>query len=141
MTTIWILLAVFPAAGGAADGPAFAGRPLADALAQLQAGGLHIVYSSAVVTPSMTVEQEPRGDDPRTILGQILTPHGLIAEDGPGGTILIVVAPPMSNTLPASGEVRGLVTVDGIPVGFSDGWLLYVTRAGWPRAPKLVPCP
>ncbi len=85
MTNLWILLALFPAAGGAAEGATFAGRPLADALAQLQADGLHIVYSSAVVTPSMTV--------------------------------------------------------DGIPVGRSDGWLLYVTRAGWPRTPKLVPCP
>ena len=67
----------------------YAGRPLAEALADLQAQGLQLVFSTAVVTPHMTVETEPEGNDPRAILDQILEPHGLRAEDGPGGTILV----------------------------------------------------
>ena len=96
------------------------GRTLSEALAQLQADGLRIVFSSAVVTPAMVVENEPDGDQPRAILDQILAPHGLVAKDGPGGTILIVVAPPATDTIPVSGEVRGRVTVDGVPIWTPD---------------------
>lgn len=111
---IGVLLALIPIAGGTAESPPLAGRPLSEVLAQLQANGLHIVFSSAVVTPAMVVEIEPEGDQPRAILDQILAPHGLVAEDGPGGTILIVVAPPAAETVPLSGEVRGVVTVGGV---------------------------
>ena len=119
-TMIWLLIAFVPLAGGAAEGPPLAGRPLLEALAQLQQDGLRIVYSSAVVTPAMVVENEPEGDQPRAILDQILAPHGLMAKDGPGGTILIVVAPPATDTIPVSGEVRGQVTVDGVPISTPD---------------------
>ena len=116
----WALLALIPVAGSAAESRSLAGRPLLEALAQLQTDGLRIVYSSAVVTPEMVVEKEPEGDQPRDILEQILAPHGLMAKDGPGGTILIVVAPPATDQIPVSGEVRGLVTVGGVPIWTPD---------------------
>ncbi len=118
--TLWIALLLIPAVGGAGDEAAFVGRPLSEALARLQAQGLRIVYSTAVVTPSMVVRDQPVGDDPRAILDQILAPHGLVARDGPGETILIVVAPPDSDALPQTGEVRGLITVNGVPIGPPD---------------------
>lgn len=116
----WAFLALVPVVGTAAESPSFAGRTLPEALALLQADGLRIVYSSAVVTPAMVVESEPVGDQPRAILEQILAPHGLMARDGPGGTILIVRAPAATAEIPQTGEVRGLVTVDGAPIGTPD---------------------
>jgi outer membrane receptor protein involved in Fe transport len=118
--TLWVLLALLSVPASAGAGPSYAGRPLPDVLAELQERGLHIVYSSAVVTPQMVVENEPNGDEPRAILDQILAPHGLVARDGPGGTILIVVAPPAAGAAPTSGEVRGLVTTGGVPIWKPD---------------------
>ncbi len=115
-----LVLALVPQAAGAQESGGFAGRPLAEVLADMQAEGLQIVFSSAVVTPTMVVEAEPRADDPRRFLDQILAPHGLTAEDGPGGTILIVVATPVSERRPAAGEIHGLVTVAGNPIGAPD---------------------
>lgn len=116
----WGVLTLIPLAVSAAESPSFEGRLLLEVLAQLQTDGLRIVYSSAVVTPEMVVEKEPEGDHPRDILEQILAPHGLTAEDGPGGTLLIVVAPQATDQVPVSGEVRGQVTVGGIPLGTPD---------------------
>ncbi len=98
----------------------FEGRPLAEALGELQAQGLQIVFSSAVVKASMIVVEEPRGNNPRSILDQLLGPHGLMAEDGPGGTILVIVRPPNSPSSAAAGTVEGTVTVGGHRVDLAD---------------------
>ncbi len=92
----------------------YAGRPLIDVLTELQTLGLQLVYSSAVVTPEMMVRQEPTSGEPREILDEILEPHGLKAEGGPGGTVLIVAASPTSRQT-SSGELRGTITVAGGP--------------------------
>jgi outer membrane receptor protein involved in Fe transport len=116
----WIIALIMVATsmtGGTQESGRYVGRPLTEVLAELRAGGLRIVYSSVVVDPSMAVESEPEGDEPRQILDQVLAPHGLVARDGPGETVVIVVAPPAADTLPATGEVRGRVTVDGSPIG------------------------
>ena len=68
-------------------------RRLDEALADLQRRGLKIIYSSEVVRPDMRVETEPREASPRRDLDELLSPHGLIAQDGPGGTVLIVKNP------------------------------------------------
>ena len=84
----WILVLILAATsttGGTQESDRYSGRPLTEVLAELRAGGLRIVYSSAVVDPSMAVENEPEGDEPRQILNQILAPHGLVARDGPTG--------------------------------------------------------
>lgn len=69
---------------------AFAGRPLADALRELQARGLRVIYSQNVVTPAMIVRTEPRATKPRRILDELLREHSLRATDGPRGSLLIV---------------------------------------------------
>ena len=68
-------------------------RRLDEALADLQRRGLKIIYSSEVVRPDMRVETESRDTSLRRTLDELLSPHGLIAQDGPGGTVLIVKNP------------------------------------------------
>jgi len=43
----------------------FAGRPLAEALRELQSRGLRLIYSEDVVTSAMIVRTEPRSTQPR----------------------------------------------------------------------------
>jgi hypothetical protein len=68
------------------------GRPLTDALRVLQRRGLPIVFSSEIVTPDMRVVAEPRAPTPREQLDEVLRPHGLRAQSGPGHVIQIVRA-------------------------------------------------
>ena len=83
------------AAGLHAQGPptAAAGQRLDEALAALQQRGLKVIFSSEVVRPSMRVAEAPRALSPRRALDALLEPHGLIAQDGPGGTVLVVKNP------------------------------------------------
>lgn len=101
-----ILLAVLLAASQALGSP-FAGRSLESALEQLQREGLSIIYSSAVVLPSMRVESEPRRRSPRGMLDEILAPHGLAVREQSGH--LIVVPAPVDS----EGTIR--LAVKGVP--------------------------
>lgn len=97
------------------------GRFLHDVLADLQKQGLKIIYSNPVVRPDMRVSIEPHGTSLRRVLDELLSPHGLIAQDGPGGTVLVVknprarinqpeprapLAPPVA-TIPVGGDAGG----------------------------------
>src|SRR5262245_17876487 len=73
-----------------AEQQAFAGRSLEDALRLLQRAGLSIVFSSEVVKPGMHVAVEPHATAPRQQLDELLAPHGLKAEAGPGHLLLVV---------------------------------------------------
>ncbi len=81
-------------AGHARAGPAgmcrYAGRPLPEALADLRAFGLELIYSSDLVRPDMIVGTEPPVLSPRRVLDVLIAPFGLETRDGPGGRILIV---------------------------------------------------
>jgi hypothetical protein len=68
----------------------FAGRRLEDALRMLQTRGLRLVFTSEMVTPDMHVRSEPRAKTLKEQLAELLGPHGLAAEDGPGGVIQVV---------------------------------------------------
>jgi outer membrane receptor protein involved in Fe transport len=122
-----VIVALCPQPAETREDDKFVGLSLADALARLQAEGLRIVFSTAVVEPSMTVQKEPQGDDPRNILDQIVAEHGLRAQDGPGGTILVLVAMPEDSGGTTAGKIRGIVTVGGIRTNIAD---LVVTIAG-----------
>lgn len=74
----------------AASAARYAGRPLAEALRDLQTRGLRLIYSDDVVLPSMIVKQEPRSAEPRAILDELLREHRLRAKGGPRGSLLIV---------------------------------------------------
>jgi hypothetical protein len=68
----------------------FVDRPLEAALRVLQARGLRLVFTSEMVTPDMRVRVEPRAGAPKDQLAELLQPHGLTAESGPGGVLQIV---------------------------------------------------
>jgi hypothetical protein len=94
--TAWVLLASFalgPPAGAQPRAAQSEGRRLDEALAELQRRGLKVIFSSEVVPSSMRVTEEPRLPSPRRVLDALLEPHGLIAQDGPGGTLLVVKNP------------------------------------------------
>jgi len=113
-----VMLAVVLLLGGAGDlaaapeSPSYAGRPLAEALEDLQARGLDLFYTSNLVRPEMRVETEPTPGELREILDQLLAPHGLISEVGPGGRLMVVLGEPIRS------GIRGLVRErqSGIPL-------------------------
>jgi hypothetical protein len=70
----------------------YTGRPVADVLRELQPG-LRIIFSSDLVPSSLRVKEDPKGQDPRQIALQILSPHGLTLRQGPRGTLLVVASP------------------------------------------------
>ena len=73
-----------------ADQHVFRGLRLDEALRLLQQDGFPIVFSSEIVTPGLRVTTEPRAARPRQQLDELLAPHGLKAEPGPGRVILVV---------------------------------------------------
>ncbi len=87
-----LLLALVLAAAplSATDGEAFRGQSLIEALRELNARGLKLVFTSSVVRPEMKVEVEPTATDDREVLEQLLLPHGLTTQEGPGETLIIV---------------------------------------------------
>ena len=113
-----ILLALALAAPAvAAD---YQGRPLSEALLSLQRQGLTIVFTSELVRPEMKVAAEPASREPRRILDEILAPHGLAVEEGPGGVLVVVAKKaigggvaktPVEETVPALPVFRDEIVV------------------------------
>ena len=86
---LFLCLGVTPV--DAQSGPdTFVGRRLEDVLRLLQTRGLRLVFSSEIVTPDMRIRAEPRSKAVRKQLAELLEPHGLAAESGPGGVIQVV---------------------------------------------------
>lgn len=118
------------AAGPPADSPAAQGRhsylglTLTEALLDLESRGLRIVFTSELVRPEMRVESEPASTDPRRILDEILAPHGLWAEDGPGGTVVVRAAADR----PAGGSIAGTVRGRGTPAPLAGATVRVVGR-------------
>jgi Ca-activated chloride channel homolog len=66
------------------------GTPVEKVLRQFQTKGMKILYSSRLVNSQMTVKSEPKSDNPRKMLEQVLRPHGLKIASGPEGLLLVV---------------------------------------------------
>jgi len=104
----WILAAALILGSATLPGtvdaaPPYAGRPLAEALRDLQAQGLDVFFASHLVRPEMRVLEEPTATEPRAVLAQLLAPHRLAAVAGPGGRLVVVAATPEASA------IRGLV--------------------------------
>jgi outer membrane receptor protein involved in Fe transport len=91
------------------------GMPLTDALLELQARGLKLVFSSRVVLPEMRVAAAPVATDLRSILDEILAPHGLTVEEQQAGSLVVVPSrrPPPHPIL--RGVVRSRLALAAVP--------------------------
>lgn len=90
LTAVVLVMCAIPV--GAQTAVRYSGRSLTDVLRDLQSRGLKVVFSSELVRPEMRVASEPTSTAPRTILDEVLEPHGLRAQAGPKGTWLVVRA-------------------------------------------------
>ena len=84
-----VLLSILAALPAPAE-PPYAGRPLAEALRDLERQGLRLIFTDQVVRPEMRVHEEPGGRKPRAVLDALLRPHGLEVRRAPGGILMIV---------------------------------------------------
>ena len=92
MKGIGFLIVVATIAIRAFAAPPYKDRTVASVLEELRASGLNIVYSTSVVRPDMRVVSEPRATGGRALLEEVIAPHRLRVETGPGGRLLVVPA-------------------------------------------------
>ncbi len=118
---------------------------LSEALLDLRARGLRIVFSSNVVREDLYVESAPTASDLRQILDQLLAPHALEAREGPGEIVVVVprtndayedraflsgLVRARSDDRPIAGAIVRIVGVDGEVVSDSDGRFVYPDSEG-----------
>ncbi len=90
---VWVLAASSLFGGAGANGgedPPWVGLTLTEALLRLEAQGLPIVFTSQLVGPDLKVAAEPVASEPRQVLDELLSPHGLAVEPALGGTLVVV---------------------------------------------------
>lgn len=116
---IALILAASPCLAEADSATRFAGRSLADALRLLEARGLVLVFSDPKVRPEMEVLAEPTARRPREILDQLLAPHGLEAEEAPGG-VLVIVERKGREAPPPPEAPRTAEPSPAVPLSFSE---------------------
>jgi len=69
------------------------GEPLATALEELRAGGLQLIFSSALISPERRVDVDPGSGSAEDIARRILASHGLTLETIRPGLFAVVRAP------------------------------------------------
>ncbi len=89
-----------------------AGLPLAEALFELQAQGLTLVFTSQVVPPGLKVVADPRSTSPRAILDELLAPHGLRALEQAGGVLVVVPVAHLEPVEPATEAIQGSIVAE-----------------------------
>lgn len=87
--------------GHAHAAPPWAGRPVADVLRELRAGGLELVWNDELVPPELPVRAEPAARDGAALAREILAPHGLALRQVGPATFAVVRAPPSRDEAPA----------------------------------------
>lgn len=98
---------------------------LEQALEQLQARGLSILYSSDLVKPDMRVMREPSASAAREVLEELVVPHGIRIMEGPSGILLLTRAPRPNGT-PASSPTPVVTEV-----------VVTASRYAWVRTPQI----
>jgi hypothetical protein len=86
MTTLVLLMAL-------AQAPqlSLAGKSLAQALQEIQAQGITIVWSPDLVRPDMKVREQPKSTRPADVVNEILAPYGLTTRAGENGVLVVVL--------------------------------------------------
>jgi outer membrane cobalamin receptor len=124
-----------------------AGDSLESALAALTARGHRIVYSSALVTPDMTLQVPPKATRIDALLDEILSPWRLRAVQAGNGDWLVVAvaaaAPPTTSVgIEMPPEAEELQTVDVTASRYSlatpDATRVFLDRKGVERMPHLA---
>jgi hypothetical protein len=92
------------------------GRRVADVLHEFRRAGLSLVFSDALVSPSLRVAQEPRATTPRSIVTEILAAHGLSIQEAGRGALLVVRSgrPTLTQEAPPSSEPSASGWIEGI---------------------------
>jgi outer membrane cobalamin receptor len=98
---------LLPPAAEADERAQFRGMSLERAIRVLEARGLAVLYSSALVKPWMRIRDEPQASEPQRALEQMLAPFGLTLRLGPDSMLAIVRGVPPRAT---AAEIR---RVDG----------------------------
>lgn len=98
-----------------AAGGRFADLTLADALLELAARDLPVVFTSETVRPEMRVAEEPTARDPRLILDQLLAPHDLTVVEGARGSLIVVRQAPPEPRRSILGTVQSRLTLEPLP--------------------------
>jgi hypothetical protein len=96
-----LLAAVAVVFAATAAEPSERAQTLASFLRDLQASGVPIVFSEALVRPGMQVSVATRGGPLRQSVERALASCGLALRDGPAGRWLVVEAPPRPPAVPA----------------------------------------
>src|SRR5579872_1114923 len=68
-----------------------AGKPLAQALQEIEAQGISIVWSEDLVRPDMKVREQPKSTRLAEIVNEILEPYGLTTRVGENGALVVVL--------------------------------------------------
>jgi hypothetical protein len=98
----------------------YAGRPLSEALHDLETKGLRLIYSNDVVRPEMIVGSDPQSSEPRRALDELLHEHHLRATKGPRGSIVIVRDDEKARTQNAVKTTTAGATAPKIPVALES---------------------
>ena len=143
-TVTLVVTFLYLCAGGTAWAGAdqYKGRPLADALRALQAAGLRIVFSSEIVTSDLRVIAEPRSKLPLEMLVELLRPHALKVERGPGLLLLVVRVPAPARVDSDKAASRGakssrslVETLEARPgTGYTEQVVVTADALGGPRS-------
>jgi outer membrane cobalamin receptor len=122
-----------------------AGDSLESVLTALNSRGHRIVYSSALVTPGMTLRETPRAHRIDDLLEEILRPHRLRAVAAANGDWLIVAADretPDSTATEAPAEPAELQTIDVTASRYAlatpGASQVFLDRRGVERMPHLA---
>ncbi len=86
------------------------GLTVEQALAELEAEGLALFYSSDLIRPWMRVSEPRTAADPERALMELLTPFGLTTRPGPGDSLLIVRAEAVVAERRQTGSLFGVVS-------------------------------
>ena len=103
----------------------FTDLSLEQALDELQARGLSILYSSDLVKPDMRVMREPSRGTAREILAELVVPHGIRIMEGPSGTLLLTRSTRPTGTIAATQALEVTEVV------------VTASRYAWVRTPQI----
>jgi hypothetical protein len=102
-----------------ASGPPYVGRALDEVLRELSGHGLHLLYSSETVPPTLRVTREPAPGSPVAVLQELLAQHELVARPVGADTYAVVRAGSRESRTPAGSTPRAVAPLEEVVVAAS----------------------